>query len=279
MISEEAVLKGKITAKNMRKNILKLALKGGNNGAHLAPALSIVEIMAALYTNVLNFKEDMPEWEGRDRFILSKGHGALGFYTVLNEAGIISKEKLFTFEDDGGDLPGQSSKNIQLGIEFSGGSLGLGLSYGVGIALAAHMKKLSAKTYVLMGDGEINEGTVWESAMFAGSHKLTNLVAIIDYNNMQSDGFRKDILPIDYKPIWTSFGWQVAECDGHNVEELMNTFETQIHDKPLVVIANTIKGKGVSFMENNKEWHHNKLTEEQYKQAMDELEKGEIGYD
>jgi len=256
----------------MRKIILKLAHNGGSNGAHIAPALSIVEIMTVLYQSVMKIDRNNPEWPQRDRFILSKGHGALAYYVTLYEVGIITKDQLFTFEENGGSFPGQPSKNTALGIDFSGGSLGLGLSYGAGIALGARQKKEDFNTYVLMGDGEINEGTVWESAMFASAYELNNLTVIIDKNGMQSDGCTKDILPIDVDSMWKGFGWDVITCDGHSIASLQKAFETPRSKKPLAIIATTIKGKGISFMENNKEWHHSRLTLEHFEAAIQELE-------
>lgn len=256
----------------MRKNIVQLAHQAGSNGAHIGPALSIVEIMAVLYLHTLNFNPSDTTWEARDRFILSKGHGALGYYAALYEAGVISKEYLYTYEVNGGFFPGQPSKKLKLGIEYSGGSLGLGLSYGAGIALAAKRKKESFRTFVLMGDGETNEGSVWESVMFAKHNKLSNLTVIIDRNSMQSDGSSEDIIRVDMEALWSSFGWEVITCDGHNVKQLIEAFQHNNTDNPKVIIANTVKGKGILFMENSKDWHHNRLTDEFYVKALSELE-------
>jgi transketolase len=264
--------------RQMRKNIIERVYSVGLNGAHVGPALSIVEILAVLFLKVLKFNKDNLEDPRRDRFILSKGHGALAYYCALFEAGIISKEDINKFELNGGPFPGQPSKNLKYGIEYSGGSLGIGLSYGIGLALSDEGKKHNFRIFVLMGDGELNEGTVWESAMFAGHHKLNNIIAIIDKNSMQSDGFSSEILSFDMNGMWQSCGWNIIECDGHDVESITKAFNLLAKNKPNVIIAKTIKGKGVSFMENSREWHHNLITEGQYKLAITELDQEREGH-
>lgn len=263
-----------VTALRMRRNIIELAWRAGAKGAHLAPSLSIADIMAVLYTRVLKIDPQNPKWPDRDRFLLSKGHGALGCYVAMHEAGVISKEDLFSFETDGGLFPGQPSKHLSKGIEYSGGSLGLGLSYGAGLALSARLNGAAYRTYVLMGDGELNEGSVWESVMFAKQQGLSNLTAIVDRNNMQSDGFCRSIIGCDVESVWRGYGWEVVCCDGHDSEALEEAFQRNDTGDPKVVIAETVKGKGISFMENAPEWHHSRLTEEQYKNAMSELSGG-----
>lgn len=272
MISVDMIKKCENASLNMRKNIIHLAHQAGSNGSHIGPALSMVEIMSVLYLEILNIKPASPLCDSRDRFLLSKGHGALGYYVALYEAGLITKDDLYTYEVNGGFFPGQPSKNLSLGIEYSGGSLGMGLSYGVGIALAARVKNESFKTFVLMGDGEINEGTVWESAMFAKHNRLSNLIAIIDKNGMQSDGPSKSIIKFDIEAAWQGFGWEVITCDGHDVKQVAEAFQQNNTDNPKVIIANTIKGKGISFMENSKDWHHNRLPDDLYQKALSELE-------
>jgi transketolase len=274
MTSQDPIIKNiKPMADRMRKKALQLAFSAGNNGAHLGSGLSIIEIMAVLYGGIMKIDPKNPRWEGRDRFILSKGHGTLGYYTALEEAGLISDEELSTFEKNGGFLPGQPVMNMDKGIEFSSGSLGHGLSLGVGVALAGKKRGQDYKVYVLMGDGECNEGSVWEAAMAAKHYKLSNLVAIIDANDMQSDGARCDIMAADYETIWKGFGWDVATADGHDVSRLYETFQAGVRtDVPRAIIARTIKGNGVSFMENNNEWHHNRLTQAQYDAAIKELD-------
>ena len=276
MISLSIIEKCENAAYNMRQNIIRLAHQAGNNGSHIGPSLSIVDIMAVLYLHVMKLKPEDSLWNERDRFILSKGHGALGCYVAMHEAGVISKEDLFSYEVNGSKFPGQPSKCLAKGIEYSGGSLGMGLSYGAGIALAAKRANQNVRTFVLMGDGELNEGSVWESVMFARHQNLSNLIVVVDRNSMQSDGACGEIMSYDIDAVWKGFGWAVEKCDGHNIEELINAFENMSISGPTVVIAKTIKGKGVSFMEHSKDWHHNRLTDELYNRAIAELVKTEV---
>jgi len=273
MVYLDKVRKIELSSINIRKNVMHLAHQAGSNGAHVGPALSIVEIMAVLYLEIMNIKPSNITWDERDRFILSKGHGALSYYIAMYEAGLISKEELYTYELDGGFLPGQPSKELTLGIEYSGGSLGLGLSYGAGIALAAKRKNKAFRTFVLLGDGEINEGSVWEGVMFAKHNNLDNLTVIIDRNKMQSDGPCVDIMNFDIEALWRGFGWEVITCDGHNIVQLIDAFHQNNTRNPKVVIAYTTKGKGISFMENSKDWHHNRLTDDLYQKSLYELDK------
>ena len=261
-------------AKRMRKHALDMALSAGSNGAHIGPGLSIIDITATLYGAVMKIDPQNPNWVDRDRFILSKGHGTLGYYTALAEAGFFSIDELATFEVNDGFLPGQPALCMPKGIEFSSGSLGLGLSLGIGVAMTAKRMGRDYKTFVLMGDGECNEGTVWEAAIAASHYGLNNLNAIIDKNCIQSDGGCSIVMNMgDMFGKWRSFGWEVVEVDGHNVSEIYDAFLNNSRDvtKPYIVIANTIKGKGVSFMENNNEWHHSRLSKAQYDIAMLEL--------
>ena len=242
-----------------RIDVLKAAFKAGPTGAHIAPSLSLIEISLA----VLKIKNDY------DSVILSKGHGALGYYAAMHQLGIMTDVELSTFEQDGGLFPGQPCRNDNTKIEYSGGSLGMGLSYGVGVAVA---KKQTGRVFVILGDGELNEGTNWEAAQLASKLNLSNLIAIVDNNGLQSDGACHDITGIDYKKVWKAFGWDIIECDGHSVNQLINAINT-IKKTPTAIIANTIKGKGVSFMEQNNEWHHHVLNEEQFNNAVKEVEK------
>jgi len=258
-------------ARRMRKNILEMAYHAGNKGAHVGPALSMVEIMAVLYGNVLNIDKRDPMWTGRDRFYLSKGHGALAYYAALYEVGYFSKADLDSYDENGGLFPAQPSMNLGKGIEFSSGSLGLGLSPAIGSALASHALPNKFKVYALLGNGECNEGTIWEAAMSASAFHLDNLVAIVDNNEIQSDGFSKDVMDMgDISSKWKAFGWIVRTVDGHDVEALRQAMTESWERKPLLILANTVKGKGVSFMERNKEWHHNVLTNELYGIAIQE---------
>jgi transketolase len=251
-------------AKAMRLNILRLAAKAGKEGkgAHIAPSLSMVEILCVLHLKVMR---------PPDTFVLSKGHGGLAYYAALRESGVITGEQLDSFETSGGDFPGQPAKKAENGIAFSGGSLGLGLSYACGLAIAAKRQNRNQKIYVLLGDGELNEGSNWAAVMLARHHRLDNLVAIIDHNRMQSDGAASEILAVDLKSAFSSFGWDARECDGHCATELEDALSPARSEKPLAVFAKTVKGKGVSFMENNGAWHHARLNETQYQKSLGEV--------
>jgi len=214
-----------------------------------------------------------PNWEQRDRFILSKGHACLAYYAALCEIGYISKEELKTFEKNDTNLLGHPVINRKLGIDFSNGSLGMGLSLGIGVAISSKKKKKFFKVYVVIGDGECNEGSIWEAAMAAPNYNLDNLYVIIDKNNFQQTGANKEIMNVDsLKDKWSSFGWHTTELDGHNIQELCNFFnKSEKIDKPKAIIANTIKGKGFSFSENNNDWHHSVLSKSFYDKAVKEL--------
>lgn len=270
---EQKITKITEIATRMRKQVLTMGYNVGNLGAHFGSGLSIIDITATLYGEIMRLDPKNPLWEDRDRFILSKGHGSLGYYTALGEAGFLSEEDLNTFEKNDGFLPGQPQMDMSKGIEFSTGSLGHGLSIGIGIALVAKSKQKDFKTYVLMGDGECNEGSVWEAAMAASHYKLDNLVAIIDKNDLQSDGCTADIMCMDnWREKWEAFGWEAIEVDGHDIAQLYDAFsKSHTTGKPLAVIAKTVKGKGISFMENNNEWHHNHLTKIQFDKAIEEI--------
>ena len=261
-----------IMAKTMRHKILDIS-HVCNQSAHLGGGLSMVEIMAVLYGRILRYKPNDPRWENRDRFILSKGHGVLGYFSVLLVYGVIDEETYKTFKTNESDLIAHPVMNLDLGIESSNGSLGHGLSMGIGIALAAKKKQRDFNVYVYMGDGECNEGSVWEAVMSAAQLGLDNLTAIVDYNKLQSDGDARQIIDFaDFAGKFISFGWDVKEIDGHEIAQVVDAFESpREHGRPRVLIAHTIKGKGVSFMENNNEWHHNRLTKGNYELALAEL--------
>lgn len=269
----ERLTNGERLATRIRLNFLKIAHLSGTNGAHMGSNLSIVEIVAALYGGVLNFRSTEPTWKGRDRFILSKGHGSMTLFAALEANGIITEEKLLSFSQNGGDLLCTSHFIPELGMEYSNGTLGFGLSYSVGLALAAKRTNNPYHVYVLLGDGECNEGSICEAAMSAIPFKLSNLTAIIDLNSMQSDGKTSDVMDVQLENIWKGFGWEVLKIhDGHSVSELLNAFDQPRKEGiPRVIIAPTIKGKGISFMENNNEWHHNILSKEVYEKALKEL--------
>jgi transketolase len=270
-------LPGSVTEKclaatrQMRLYALEMSLAAGSVGAHLGGGLSMIEIMAALYFGVLRYDVRNPRWELRDRFILSKGHGSLAYYGALSLAGFIDERYLATFKSNDTFLTGHPHMDLERGIEFSSGSLGQGLSLGVGTALALRSRaNETSRVYVLVGDGEINEGSIWEAAMSAAHFKLSNLTLIVDKNGLQYDGGTRDVLDMgNLAAKWESFGWTALTVDGHNLSALLDALETP-HDKPLAIIANTVKGKGVSFMENNRAWHHSRLTRAQFDQAMAE---------
>lgn len=269
---EEVIERCKKAASEIRKDILKMTLGTGNTGAHIGGGLSMVEIMAVLYAGIMKYDTQSPGWEERDRFILSKGHGALTYYAALSYAGFIPKDELYTFKTNGTKLYGHPSINPEYSIEFSSGSLGQGLSLGVGVCLALRNKcNHTSRTFVLLGDGECDEGSVWEAAASASHYHLHNLVAIVDKNKIQYDGWTESVLSMESMlEKWESFGWEVVSVDGHDVGQLYNAL-TMKTDKPLAVIANTVKGCGVSFMENNPIWHNSRLTQEQYNQAIEEV--------
>jgi len=261
---------------NIRKHAVTMTSLGGSS--HIGSILSIADILAVLYGSVLKYKSDNPQWPGRDRFILSKGHAGAGVYAALAESGFLSKDKLSTHYQNGSDLSGHVSHKGIPGVEFSTGSLGHGLPVATGMALAAKINKNKHRVVVLMSDGECDEGSNWEAILFAAHHELNNLVAIIDRNKLQSIHSTEDTLSLEpFSDKWKSFGWEVVEIDGHNHEEIFNACNDigTPKNKPLCVIANTTKGKNVSFMENNVLWHYRSPQGDEYKAAMLELEKND----
>ena len=256
----------------LRKNILEMAYSAGAGSSHFGGALSIVEIVSTLFSYKMRINKD-PNWDDRDRFILSKGHACLAYYAALCEVGYITKEELKTFEKDDSNLLGHPVINKKLGIDFSNGSLGMGLSLGIGVSISLKKKNKNNSVFVVLGDGECNEGSVWEAAMAASNFKLDNLYAIIDKNNFQQTGSNQDIMNTDsLKDKWSSFGWDTVSLNGHDIEELYEYFNTsQDLKKPRAIIANTIKGKGFSFSENNNDWHHAVLTKSLYEKGLKEL--------
>ena len=274
MSDEKDILK-KINnfAFNSRKNILEMALAAGASSSHFGGALSIVEIVSTLFSTQIRFNKDSPNSDDRNRFILSKGHACLAYYAALCEVGFIDKEELKTFEKNDSNLLGHPVLNKSIGIDFSTGSLGIGLSIGIGLALAAKRKKKNNNTYVIIGDGECNEGSIWEGALAAPNFKLDNLFVIVDKNNHQQTGSTNEIMKTEnLKDKWLSFGWNVQELNGHNINDLLNFFnKTKKDGVPNLIVANTIKGKGFSFSENNNSWHHAVMTKTIYEQGKKEL--------
>ena len=270
-MTKEKIEELKQLAKAIRLDIIKTGYLSGVKGAHFGGCLSMAEILAVLYSEFVNY--DLSDLEQRDRVVLSKGHAALGLYCALYEKGILTKKELDSFEQDGSDLIAHSKRNLEKGQEFSGGSLSLGLSHAVGVAYACKLKGLNNRVYAIVGDGELNEGLVWESFMFASHQKLSNLTVIIDHNHLQADGTIEEVLntaPLKEKLL--AFGFDTCEVDGHSVETICQALGTSAETKPVAIIAETVKGKGVSFMENKAKWHHGDLNELRYNKALKELE-------
>lgn len=247
------------------------------NSGHIGGSLGAADIVTVLYYHIMNHRSADPVWAGRDRFILSKGHCTPVLYAALADCGYFPKEDLCTFRKIGSHLQGHPYQPKTPGVEVSTGTLGLGISTAVGMALGAKVRNESHFYYVLCGDGEIQEGQVWEAAMFANKYKLDNLIVIVDRNYLQTDGYSEDIMPLDpLLPKWASFGWSAKEVDGHDIQALIDIISQMKQEKgrPHVIIANTVKGKGVSFMENEASWHGNPPNEKDYLMAMEELAYG-----
>ena len=238
------------------RSLVVRALQGGNRG-HIGSSMSLIEILRVLFDDILKFKSNDPSWEDRDRLILSKGHGCLALYALLADKKFFNFSELDKFCHNDGMLGGHPERNKIPGVEASTGALGHGLSIGVGMALALKIRRKSSKVFVIVGDGEINEGSVWEAAMCAGNHNLENLIVMIDYNKIQSYGFTEEVA--DLEPLadkWKAFKFNVSEVEGHNREEIKSGLEKKPSKKPLAVICHTVKGKGIVFAENDPKWHH-----------------------
>ena len=257
-------------ARKVRIHAVKMVNKGGSS--HIGSVLSVVDILAVLYGKVMQYRSNNPKWDGRDRFILSKGHAGAGVYAILAECGFFDIVELDKHYQDGSIFSGHVSHKGVPGVELSTGSLGHGLPVASGMALAAKIDKKTHKVFVVMSDGELDEGSNWEAFMFAAHHGLNNLTAVIDRNKLQSMRTTEETLSLEpLRDKLIAFGWNVIEVDGHDHDELFLAIDGDTK-KPKVIIANTIKGKGVSFMENNNDWHHNRLTKLNYEQALQELE-------
>ncbi len=259
-------------AKKLRRHIITMTGKVGSG--HPGGSLSSVEIVTTLYFNVLKHNPDEPNWRDRDRFILSKGHTAPVLYAALAESGYFPVEELSTLRKINSRLQGHTDRKLTPGVEMSAGSLGQGLSFSIGVTLAGRLNSQNYRVYVLMGDGECDEGQVWEAAMAASHYKLDNLCAIIDNNGQQIDGWNSDVMNLEpFKDKWQSFGWYVIEVDGHDINQLIKAFTQakDIKNQPSVIIAHTIKGKGVSFMENNPYFHGTAPNETEVERALKEL--------
>ena len=260
-------------AKNIRKGIIDAVYS--NKSGHPGGSLSIADIITVLYFNQMNVDEKNPKWEERDRLVLSKGHCAPALYSALANRGFFDLEDLKTFRNIESNLQGHPDMNKVPGVDMTSGSLGQGLSAANGMAIAGKMDNKDYRVYCILGDGEIEEGQVWEAAMTSSKYKLDNLCVIVDNNNLQIDGKIEEVMssyPIDEK--FKNFGFQVINIDGHNIKEIIDAFDVakNVKGKPTCIIAKTVKGKGVSFMENKVEWHGKAPSEEEYKIAMEELD-------
>ena len=271
-LSPEEIKRLQQISKKIRCSILTM-VKDAEVG-HIGGSLSVTDILVALYFKVLNINPSNPDWKDRDRLILSKGHGATAIYSTLAERGYFEAKDLKTFGTIGSKFQVHPDKRKVPGIEASTGALGQGLSVAAGMAYAARLDKKDYHTYAILGDGEIQEGQVWEAAMFSAHYKLDNLTAILDYNNVQLMGNVPDIMgiaPVDKK--WDSFGWNVIKIDGHDFNQIVKGLNRakEYKGRPTIIICDTTKGKGVSFMQNSCSWHGNVPTDEEYSKAIEEL--------
>jgi len=258
-------------AKELRRDILNTICTAGSG--HPGGSLSELEILMALYFRVLRHNPQHPQWPDRDRFILSKGHASPGFYAVLAKAGYFPQEELATFRRLEGRIQGHAHP-MTPGVEMNSGSLGMGLSFALGCALAARLDGRDYKVYALLGDGECDEGEIWEAAMSAAHHKAGNLIAIVDRNRIQNDRFTDEVIVLEpFAGKWREFGWRVIQIDGHDFDALLTALDTagQPSEQPAVIIAHTVKGKGVSFMEDNPAFHSRTPNPQELEQALKEL--------
>jgi len=273
MPSEKIITELKLKAKQLRKEILTIIYKA--QSGHPGGSLSAIDMLVALYYYKLNIKPKDSKWEDRDRFVLSKGHCSPAIYSVLADKGFFPKSELEGYRKIGRMLQGHPELNTP-GIEFAGGSLGQGISFSVGLALAGKIDKKNYKVYAMIGDGETQEGVVWEASMAAAHYKLNNLVVILDKNQVQQTGKVKDVMDIgNAAEKWKAFGFNVLEINGHDMKECVSALDKATsfnNNKPTIIVSNTIKGKGVSFMELNHKFHGKSPNEEEYKKAIKEIE-------
>jgi len=251
------------------------AAKSGHPGG----SLSITDILVALYFHFLDIDPINPNWKYRDRFILSKGHSCPAWYACLADRGFFPVEELITLREIDGRLQGHPAMTKTPGVDMTSGPLGMGLSAGLGMALGLKLDGINSRVYVVLGDGELNEGMVWEAAMCAPKYKLNNLIAIIDYNNLQLDGNCDEVMPLEpLKTKWEAFNWSVQEINGHDMEAILDAIDTAQKEKgkPSVIIAHTVKGKGVSFMEDECDWHGKAPNDQQLLDAINEIESHKV---
>jgi transketolase len=269
--SKEEIVALKNMGNRLRAQVLRMSHEAKTS--HVGSSFSIADLVAVLYSKIMRLDPAMPDWPLRDRFILSKGHACAVVYSVLAEKGFFPKTWLDTYKDNGSPLPKHISHCVP-GVEASTGSLGHGLAIGSGMALAGKRDNLDYRVFVILSDGECDEGSTWEAALFAPHHKLSNVVAIVDYNKLQAFGRTKDVLDLDPMAAkWQAFGWSVREIDGHDVEQILDALSQAplIKDKPTCIIAHTVKGKGVGFMEDQLIWHYRNPSKEELQQGLEEL--------
>ena len=262
-------------ARDLRREIVEMVYRA--QSGHVGGSLGSADLVTALYYHLMRHDPRRPDWPERDRFILSKGHCTPVLYAALADCGYFPKADLATFRRPGSHLQGHPYQPKTPGVEASTGTLGLGISTGMGMALAAKLRGWKHRYYILCGDGEIQEGQAWEAAMFANKHKLDNVVAFVDRNYLQTDGNSEQIMPLDpLAPKWEAFGWHTQEIDGHDFGQIVGAVERawSAAGRPSMIIARTVKGKGVSFMENGVMWHGTPPNQEQYERAMEELSLG-----
>ncbi len=259
-------------ARAVRMDVLKMIHQG--RSSHIGAVFSMADILAVLYRDILHFQPENPQWDLRDRVILSKGHAGAGIYAVLAECGFFPVESLWTHCADGSCFSGHVSHKGVPGVELSTGSLGHGLPVGAGIAYGLRQDGNPARVYVIVGDGECNEGSTWETALFAAQHHLNNLTVVVDRNRMQGLGDTEELLALEpFADKWRAFNWHVVQVDGHDHDALRAAFAEK-SDRPHCILADTVKGKGVSFMENELKWHYSPPNDEEFNRAMAELQEG-----
>jgi transketolase len=263
----------RVLARQLRIHVLRMTSRGGSS--HIGSVFSMADILAVLYSGVLRVDPKRPDWSDRDRFVLSKGHAGAGVYAVLAEVGFFDVQRLATHYQDGSQLSGHVSHKGIPGVELSTGSLGHGLSVATGMAYGAKLDERANRVVVLLSDGECDEGSTWEAALFAAHHRLDNLVAVVDYNKIQSLDWVSNTLALEpFADKWRAFGWTVAECDGHDHAALQAELTRVPREpgRPHCLVAHTVKGKGVSFMENTVLWHYRTARGEEFDAALRELE-------
>lgn len=259
----------------MRRDCIEMGYAAGNQGAHFGPALSCIEVVAGIFFSAMNHNPQDPAMPERDRFVLSKGHACLAYYAALVESAYIPRELMYTFKQDNSFLSGHPSCHAEYGLEVASGSLGNGFAVACGMAKAGKVKQEQHKVFCVLGDGECDEGLIWEAAMNAAKNKLDNLIAVVDRNRFQLAGKTHEIMNLNLEAIWKAFGWEVRIVeDGNDVLSMITALEDMKHSEsgqPHLIIANTVKGKGVSFMENNLAWHAAPMGKEKYDQAVADL--------